>query len=68
MSASGSRVFEAPESGFPCYWTFWPPAQPIEEILEDYPQLRRDDALAAVAYGAEMSRERFVELPGDHAA
>lgn len=40
----------------------------IEEILEDYPQLRRDDVLAAVAYGAEMSRERFVELPGDHAA
>jgi uncharacterized protein (DUF433 family) len=34
----------------------------IEEILEDYPQLRREDILAAIAYGAEMSRERFVDL------
>ena len=30
----------------------------IEEILENYPQLKREDVLAAIAYGAEMSRER----------
>ncbi|MEO8596552.1 MAG: DUF433 domain-containing protein [Candidatus Solibacter sp.] len=41
---------------------------PIEEILADYPQLRKEDVLAAVAYGAEMSRERFVDLPGSSAA
>jgi uncharacterized protein (DUF433 family) len=35
----------------------------IEEILQDYPHLEREDVLAAIAYGAEMSRERFVEIP-----
>ena len=32
----------------------------IEEILEDYPQLQREDILACVAYGAAMSRENYV--------
>lgn len=37
----------------------------IEEILADYPQLIKEDVFAAIAYGAEMSRERFVEIqPG----
>jgi uncharacterized protein (DUF433 family) len=40
----------------------------IEQILEEYPQLTRDDVLAAIAYGAEMSRGRFVDLPGHTAA
>jgi len=40
----------------------------IEEILENYPQLKREDVLAATAYGAEMSRERYVDLPGSSAA
>ena len=35
----------------------------IEDILEEYPQLSREDILACIAYGAEMSRERFVEIP-----
>jgi len=39
-----------------------------ERILEEYPQLNRDDLLAALAYGAEMSRGRFVDLPGQSAA
>ena len=39
----------------------------IEEILENYPQLKREDVLAAIAYGAEMSRERYVDLPGSAA-
>jgi len=34
----------------------------IEEVLEEYPQLSREDILACVAYGAEMSRERFVDV------
>ena len=34
----------------------------IEEILVEYPQLTKRDILAAIAYGAEMSRERFVEI------
>ncbi len=35
----------------------------VEEILESYPQLTREDILACIAYGAEMSRERYVEIP-----
>ena len=35
----------------------------MEEILEDYPQLAREDVLACIAYGAEMARERYVEIP-----
>ncbi|MBN2541739.1 DUF433 domain-containing protein [bacterium] len=35
----------------------------VEEILEEYPQLTREDIQAAIAYGAEMSRERYIEIP-----
>lgn len=35
----------------------------IEAIIAEYPQLHREDVLAAMAYGAEMSRERYVEFP-----
>jgi len=34
----------------------------IEEILAEYPQLTGEDIRAAIAYGAEMSRERYVEI------
>ncbi len=33
------------------------------DILEDYPGLEEADILACIAYGAEMSRERYVDLP-----
>ncbi len=33
------------------------------EILEEYPHLTAEDILAAIAYGAEMSRERYVDIP-----
>jgi uncharacterized protein (DUF433 family) len=35
----------------------------IETILEEYPGIERDDVLACIAYGAEMSREAWVEIP-----
>ncbi len=35
----------------------------IEDILKEYPHLKREDVLAAMAYGAEMSRERYVDVP-----
>jgi uncharacterized protein (DUF433 family) len=35
----------------------------IDEVLGEYPQLRGEDIRAAIAYGAEMARERFVEIP-----
>ena len=39
----------------------------IEEILTEYPQLTKEDVRAAIAYGAEMSRERYVEIPTETA-
>ena len=33
------------------------------QLLGEYPQLVRDDILAAIAYGAEASRERIIPLP-----
>lgn len=35
----------------------------IDEVLAEYPHLERDDVLAAIAYGAEMSRERYILIP-----
>jgi uncharacterized protein (DUF433 family) len=40
----------------------------IDEIIEEYPHLSNEDVLAAIAYGAEMSRERYVDLPVGQAA
>jgi len=34
----------------------------IDELLEEYPQLTEKSIRAAIAYGAEMSRERYVEI------
>lgn len=34
----------------------------VEEILDEYPQLTEESIRAAIAYGAEMSRERYVEI------
>ena len=34
-----------------------------EEMLREYPQLTTADIRAALAYGAEMSRDRFVDMP-----
>jgi uncharacterized protein (DUF433 family) len=31
----------------------------IEEILAEYPQLTREDVLAAIEYGALLAREEF---------
>ncbi len=37
-------------------WTF-------DQIRESYPGIEDHDIRACIAYGAEMSRERYVELP-----
>lgn len=34
----------------------------VDDVLEKYPQLSREDILACEAYGVEMSRERFVDV------
>jgi uncharacterized protein (DUF433 family) len=36
----------------------------IPEVLENYPGLEEADVRACIAYGAEMSRERYVEIGG----
>jgi hypothetical protein len=33
------------------------------ELLAEYPQLVHEDVLAAIAYGAEVARERVVPVP-----
>ena len=34
-----------------------------EEILENYPGLTTEDVQACIAYGAEMARQRYVDIP-----
>ncbi len=34
-----------------------------EEILDEYPGIEEADIRACIAYGAEMARERYVEVP-----
>jgi len=36
----------------------------VEKIMEEY-DLQREDVLACIAYGAEMSRERYVDIPAE---
>jgi uncharacterized protein (DUF433 family) len=35
----------------------------IQQVRAEYPQLTEEDVLACIAYGAEMARERYVDLP-----
>ena len=35
----------------------------VAEIISEYPHLKEEEIRAAIAYGAEMSRERFVDIP-----
>jgi uncharacterized protein (DUF433 family) len=34
----------------------------VERIMEEY-DIEREDVLACIAYGAEMSRERYIDIP-----
>ncbi len=34
-----------------------------KQIMEEYPGLTEQDIQACLAYGAEMSRERYVDIP-----
>lgn len=40
----------------------------VQEILDDYPGLVEADIQACVAFGAEMARERYVDVPLEPAA
>ena len=35
----------------------------IDEILSSYPSLTKEDIQAAIAYAAELTRERVIDLP-----
>ena len=35
----------------------------VQDVLVEYPGLVEDDILACLAYGAEMSRDRYVDIP-----
>jgi uncharacterized protein (DUF433 family) len=34
-----------------------------QELLDQYPGLEEEDIRACIAYGAEMARERYIEIP-----
>lgn len=40
----------------------------MDDLLAEYPQLTMEDIRAAIAYGAEMARERYVEMSTPTAA
>lgn len=35
----------------------------VETILTDYPGITREDIQACIAYGSEMARKRYVDIP-----
>ena len=35
----------------------------VEEILHSYPSLKRESILAAIAYAADLARERIISTP-----
>ncbi len=35
----------------------------VDQLLDEYPGIEDADVLACIAYGAEMSRERYVDVP-----
>ena len=37
----------------------------INEILQEYPDLEKADIFACIAYGAEMARERYIDIPSE---
>ena len=37
-----------------------------QQGLENYPGLEEADILACIAYGAEMSREHYIDIPADN--
>ena len=40
----------------------------VQDILQDYASLHAEAIPAAIAYAAELARERVVEMPGSDAA
>lgn len=40
----------------------------VDEVLKEYPQLQPEDIYACIAYGAEMSRERYVDITTESSA
>ena len=40
----------------------------VEEVVNRYPGIEEDDVLACIAYGAEMSRDRYVDIPIEESA
>ncbi|MBW4651685.1 MAG: DUF433 domain-containing protein [Kaiparowitsia implicata GSE-PSE-MK54-09C] len=35
----------------------------MDDVLEAYPSIEREDVLACIAYGAEMARGGWIEIP-----
>ena len=39
-----------------------------KKLIEEHPQLTPEDIRAAIAYGAEVARERYVDIPAHKTA
>jgi uncharacterized protein (DUF433 family) len=39
-----------------------------KQLLEEHPHLAPEDIRAAIAYGAEVARERYVDIPSQKSA
>jgi uncharacterized protein (DUF433 family) len=35
----------------------------VQDVLDNYPGVEKEDVLACIAYGAEMARERYIDIP-----
>lgn len=35
----------------------------IDRVLEEYPQIEKEDILACIAYGSLVSHEKYVDIP-----
>ncbi len=40
----------------------------VKGVLDQYPGLKEADVRACIAYGAEMARERYIDIPSETAS
>ena len=80
MDANEQRIVSNPAvcGGQPCFrgsrvpihvvLEFLGAGDSVDEVLREYPQLGRDDILAAIAYAARLAREETEAVSGPPAA
>ncbi len=59
----GKPVIKGTRIWVPLILDFLAHGDTIEAILQEYPQLTREDVLACIAFGAEAASDRFIPVP-----